>query len=133
MGNTLVVYSVLEHPLRESVSDHLEAFRRYSSRPCIYLNLAVRRVPRALAREQIDMVVFHTTFLSKRGSPDYWRVMLERARPLKEIAAGTRVALPQDEYLPPATSSGSSASTTSSAWPPSPSGRLSTRRWTGSA
>jgi hypothetical protein len=102
MGNTLVVYSVLEHPLRESVSDHLEAFRRYSSRPCIYLNLAVRRVPRALAREQIDMVVFHTTFLSKRGSPDYWRVMLERARPLKEIAAGTRVALPQDEYLPPA-------------------------------
>ncbi|HKF80031.1 MAG TPA: hypothetical protein VKB17_04330 [Thermoleophilaceae bacterium] len=100
-GNVLVVYSMLDHPLRESVRDHLCAFRRYSQRRCFYLNLAVRRVPAWLRRAPFDLLVFHTTFLSKRSSPAYFERLRERARPLKALDA-VRIALPQDEYLPPA-------------------------------
>ena len=83
------------------MADHLYALRRYSERPTIYLNLAVQRPPRWLRRVPLDLVVFHTTFLSKRGTPAYWARLVERARPLKQLDAVT-VALPQDEYLPPA-------------------------------
>jgi hypothetical protein len=96
----LVVYSALDRRLRESVADHLYALRRYSRRPTIYLNLAVQRPPRWLSRVPLDLVVFHTTFLSKRGTPAYWERLVERARPLKALHA-VRAALPQDEYLPP--------------------------------
>ena len=67
----------------------------------MYLNLAVRRVPLWLRRVPFDAVVFHTTFLSKRANPAYFQRLCERAEPLKGIG-GRRVALPQDEYLPPA-------------------------------
>jgi hypothetical protein len=97
---TLVVYAALDRRLRESVADHLYAPRRYSRRPAIYLNLAVQRPPRWLSRVPLDLIVFHTTFLSKRGTPSYWERLVARARPLKALQA-VRVALPQDEYLPP--------------------------------
>ena len=101
MSATLVVYAALDRRLRESVADHLYSLRRYSRRPTIYLNLAVQRPPRWLRRAPLDLVVFHTTFLSKRGTPAYWERLVDRARPLKILDA-VRVALPQDEYLPPA-------------------------------
>ena len=101
MSATLVVYAALERRLRESVADHLYSLRRYSNRPTIYLNLAVRRPPRWLRWVPLDLVVYHTTFLSKRGTPAYWERLLGRARPLKRLD-GVKVALPQDEYLPPA-------------------------------
>jgi hypothetical protein len=101
MGAILVVYAALDWPLRAAVDEHLHAFGRYSQRPCLYLNLAVRRPPRWLKRVPIDLVVFHTTFLSKRATPSYWARLVDRARPLADLDA-VRVVLPQDEYLPPA-------------------------------
>ena len=101
MSATLVVYAALERRLRESVADHLYSLRRYSSRPCMFLNLAVRRPPRWLRRVPVDLVVFQTTYLAKRGSPAHRTRLIERARPLKDLGA-TLVALPQDQYLPPA-------------------------------
>jgi hypothetical protein len=100
-GAIVVVFASLDWPLRESVRDHLLALQRYSRRPCIYLNLAVRRPPRWLRLVPVELIVFHTTFLSKRGTPVFWARLLDRARPLKAIRA-VRAALPQDEYLPPA-------------------------------
>jgi hypothetical protein len=91
---------VLESRLRESVRDHLYSLQRHSSHRCVYLNLAVRRVPSWLRRVPFDLVVFHTTFLSKRANPAYFQRLCERAEPLKSIGA-RRVVLPQDEYLPP--------------------------------
>src|SRR3954466_10416204 len=101
MSATLVVYAALDQRLRESVADHLYALRRYSRRPAIYLNLALQRPPRWLRCVPLDLIVFHTTFLSKRGTPAYWERLVERARRLKDVDA-VRVAMPQDEYLPPA-------------------------------
>ena len=100
-GALLVAYAMLDWPLRDSVREHLYSFRRYSQRPCLYLNLAVRKPPRWLDRVAIDGVIFHTTFLSKRGTPSYWETLVERARPLARLGRA-RVALPQDEYLPTA-------------------------------
>jgi hypothetical protein len=101
MSAIVVVHAALERQPRESVADHLYALRRYSERPVIYLNLAVQRPPRWLRQVPLDLVVFHTTFLSKRGTPSYWERLVDRARPLKALDA-VSVALPQDEYLPPA-------------------------------
>jgi hypothetical protein len=100
-GAILVVYAALDWPPRESVRDHLYSIRRYAQRPCVYLNLSVRRPPRWLARVPLDMIVFHTPFLSKRATPAVWERLVERARPLKRLDA-VRVVVPQDEYLPPA-------------------------------
>ena len=100
-ASLLVVYSVLESRLRESVRDHLYSLERHSSHRSVYLNLAVRRVPSWLRRVPFDAVVFHTTFLSKRANPAYFQRLCARAEPLKGIGE-RRVALPQDEYLPPA-------------------------------
>ncbi len=90
----------MENRLRESVRDHLYSLQRHSDHRCFYVNLAVRRVPLWLTRIPFDVVVFHTTFLSKRGNPGYFERLCERAAPLKSLAA-RRIALPQDEYLPP--------------------------------
>lgn len=98
--NVLIIYSVLEDRLRGSVRDHLYCFERHSPHRCFYLNLAVRRVPAWLGRIRFDAVVFHTTFLSKRANPVYFERLRRRAQPLKDIGC-RRLALPQDEYLPP--------------------------------
>ena len=100
-GAIVVVYASWEWPLRQAIAEHLHAIERYSRRPCLFLNLAVRRPPRWLRRVPVDLVVFHTTYLAKRGSPTHWPRLVERARPLKDLGAAL-VALPQDEYLPPA-------------------------------
>jgi hypothetical protein len=96
---TLVVYAAYEWPLRQAIDEHLRAFERYSRRPCFAINLAIRRPPRWLRRVPIDLVVYHTTYLAKRGSPLHWPRLVDRARPLRALGA-VQVALPQDEYLP---------------------------------
>jgi hypothetical protein len=101
MGDVLVVYDVRDRRLRDSVRDHLLAFERHSSHRCHYLNLGVRRATGRWRRLDPDLVVFHTTFLSKRHNPVYWADLLDRASALRG-AGRVRVALPQDEYLPPA-------------------------------
>lgn len=96
--NVLVVYRLQTHPLRTAIRDHLYSFRRYSGNRYVYLNLAVRKVPRALAIADFDAVVFHTSFLSARWSPEVFEQMGRRAQPLKGKGR-VRVALPQDEFV----------------------------------
>jgi hypothetical protein len=97
-GNVLIVYGLYQWPLRSTVEDHLYAFRRHSDRRCFYFNALADRVTPHLLGRRYDMIVFHTTFLSSRWSPEVFAKAREAARPLKELE-GTRIALPQDEYL----------------------------------
>jgi hypothetical protein len=97
-GDILIVYSLLEHPLRAAVKDHLYSFRRYASGRCVYLNLHARSVPGWIARARFDAVIFHTTLLSQRWRPDVFEGIVRKARPLKDVG-GTRIALPQDEFI----------------------------------
>lgn len=97
-GNVLLVYGLFQYPLRSTVEDHLEAFRRYSGRRVFHLNARVQDPPAHILRRRYDLIVFHTTFLSNRWAPELFAEMCERVEPLKSLE-GVRVAMPQDEFL----------------------------------
>ena len=97
-GAILVLYYSRHAPLRASVADHLYSIRRYSGRPCIYVNLAVRRIPGWVDRLGIDLVVFHTLLLATRWHRSMLRRVLERLEPVRKLDC-PKVALPQDEYI----------------------------------
>jgi hypothetical protein len=96
--NILVVYSLVQHPTRQTIRDSLDAFGDYSNARCYFLNLGVRRVPWWLRRIEFDAVIFHTTFLSERWNPPAFRRVLRRAGRLRGMGR-FKAALPQDEFL----------------------------------
>jgi hypothetical protein len=96
--NVLIVYGLLQHPLRAWHSDHLYSFRRYGRARYFYVNLGVRRLPRWLRRVRFDAVVFHHTLTGQRMQPPILAYQLRRAGPLREMDA-TRIALIQDECI----------------------------------
>jgi hypothetical protein len=98
VGAILVLYHAPRTPLRQAVADHLYSIRRYSGRPCIYVNLAVRRIPSWIERVDIDLVVFHTILLSTRWYPEAFRDIARRLRPVTRLSC-PRIAIPQDEFL----------------------------------
>lgn len=94
----LVVYALHDAPLRSSVEDHLYAFARHSGHRVLHLNAGVRAVPDWLLDVDLDLIVFHTSFLSARWVPRVWAGALRRVAPLQGHPA-RKVALPQDEFL----------------------------------
>ena len=98
MGSILVLYYAAGAPLRRTIADHLDSIRRYSGRPCIYVNLAVRPVPRWIHRLDIGLVVFHTTLLATRWYPEAFRNVAMRLGAIQGLDC-PRVAIPQDEFL----------------------------------
>ena len=98
MDSILVLYHAAGAPLRPAIADHLGSIRRYSGRPCIYVNLATRSVPRWVRRLDIGLVVFHTTLLATRWYPEAFRRIANRLDALERLNC-PRIALPQDEFL----------------------------------
>lgn len=98
MGSILVLYYAPTAPLRAAIADHLYSIRRYSGRPCIYVNLAVRPVPRWVSHQEIGLVVFHTTLLATRWHPAAFGRLVSRLDALEGLAC-PRIAIPQDEFL----------------------------------
>jgi hypothetical protein len=98
MESVLVLYHATAAPLRAAIADHLNSIRRYSGRPCIYINVAARRVPRWVHRLDIGLVVFHTTLLATRWHPEAFHRVASRLDGLDGLDC-PRVAIPQDEFL----------------------------------
>jgi hypothetical protein len=98
LDSILVLYHAAAAPLRAAIGDHLNSIRRYSGRPCIYVNLAVRSVPRWVAGQEIGLVVFHTTLLATRWHPHAFGRLAPRLAALEGLTC-PRIALPQDEFL----------------------------------
>lgn len=98
MGSILVLYHSRLAPVRPAIADHLFSFRRYSGRPCIYINMAVRSVPSWIHRLDIDLVILHTILLSDRWQPDDFRDVVLRMGAVRRVRA-PRVAIPQDEFI----------------------------------
>jgi hypothetical protein len=98
--SVLIAYALLQWPWRQSLEDHLYAFRRYGRHTYHYVNLAVPGLARPYSAARYDAIVWHTSFLSwLRWSPEIQhRGLLRRARGLKGRAP-VHVALPQDEFL----------------------------------
>lgn len=97
-ANVLVVYALLNYPLRSTIEDHLYSFGRFSRHRVFYVNLAVRDLPRRLIETNFDLVIFHTSLLSTRWTPWLWRRVTRRAMTLPRREE-VRIALPQDEFL----------------------------------
>lgn len=98
MNILIVYYSKYVYPLRSAVKDHLYSFERYSGARCYYLNMAGLKVPNYIAKTKFDLVIFHTLFLSKRWSRDFFVKLKRFSSPLKKIGQ-VRIALPQDEFI----------------------------------
>src|SRR5215213_5718662 len=99
MRSILVVYGLMQHPLRSAIEDHLYSFRRYSSARTFYVNAMLGPVPRWIRRIDHDAIIFHTSLLSSmRWNPRLAPVLRERALALKDLPA-VRAAMPQDEFL----------------------------------
>ena len=98
MATVLVVYHSNRAPLRKSIEDHLYCFERYGGHDCIYVNAAVRGLPRHLFRGGVDVVIFHTTFLSTRWNKAKFRKYVRRVRRLAALDV-PKVAMPQDEFI----------------------------------
>jgi hypothetical protein len=94
----LVVYGLLQHPLRSTIRDHLYSFREYGDARYLYLNIAARRVPRWVGKVPFDAVVFHHTLTGQRMEPRLLRWELRRARALDGVGR-YRVAMVQDECI----------------------------------
>jgi len=98
MGWILVLYHAPQAPIRRAIADHLYSIRRYSGRPCIYVNLAVRPIPSWIHRLDIDLVVFHTILLATRWYPVVFRDLARRLEPIQRLGC-PKIAIPQDEFL----------------------------------
>ena len=97
--NILVVYRYGEYPPRATIWDHLYSLERYSGHRCFYVNLLHRSLPlRFLRAVPIDLIVFHTTFLSARWSERAFAEMMCKAEPLR-LHSAVKLALPQDEFI----------------------------------
>ena len=96
--NVLVLYGLLQHPVRAWHQQHLYSLRRYGSGRYFYVNTGVRRLPFWLRHVNFDAVVFHHTLTGQRMQPPILAHMLRRARALRDIAP-VRIALLQDEVI----------------------------------
>ena len=80
--NNLIVYGLLQYPLRATIRDHLYSFRRHGRGRYFYLNIAARRPPGWLREVDFDTVIFHHTLTGQRMAPSLLRWQLRRARAL---------------------------------------------------
>ena len=96
--NILVLYGLLQWPLRQWHSDHLYSFRSYARSRAFYLNVGVRRIPRALREIQWDAVILHHTLTGQRMQPPILDFQLKRAGAVRGMAP-TTVAMIQDECI----------------------------------
>ena len=97
-GVILVLYYSLRPRLRANLTDHLYAFRRYSGRRCVYINLAVRSIPTWIDRLDVDLVIFTTLLLALRWHPPTFRKLRAKLAPIRRLTC-TKVAQPQDEFI----------------------------------
>ena len=96
--NTLIVYGLLQYPLRATIRDHLYSFRRHGRGRYFYLNIAARRPPAWLREVDFDTVIFHHTLTGQRMAPSLLRWQLRRARALDGFGR-YRIAMVQDECV----------------------------------
>lgn len=96
--NVLVLYGLLQYPLRQWHRDHLYSYREYARSRCFYVNVGVRRIPRSLREVKWDAVVLHHTLTGQRMQPPILDFQLKRAGAVKGMAPLT-IAMIQDECI----------------------------------
>jgi hypothetical protein len=92
----LVLYTINDTSVRNTVLEHLYAFKKYAPEAKFHYCNVRNRVPRCLASIHYDGIILHYTFLSRRFALDTneWKELVSGIGALK----GHKVAIPQDEY-----------------------------------
>jgi hypothetical protein len=94
----LIVYFQLVKSDRNTIDEHLYAFRRYSRDEIYYLNVFFG-VPKFIQKIHFDLVIYHYTFTSlKWEGENRFTSYLRKYSTLKQVS-GYKVAIPQDEYV----------------------------------
>ena len=97
---TLLVlyYTVGASPLRDTAEKHLYSWKRYSKHRVVYVNVRLGFPERLLRNLDIDVVVFHTSFLGMRWDPDVFRTYMRKCAFLRDLDR-IKIAMPQDEFM----------------------------------
>jgi hypothetical protein len=97
---TLLVlyYTVGASPLRDTAEKHLYSWKRYSKHRAVYINVRLGFPERLLRNLDIDVVVFHTSFLGMRWDPDIFKNFMKKCAYLKGLEC-IKIAVPQDEFM----------------------------------
>ena len=97
--NVLVLYYTRGvYPMRDTIRTHLYSLRRYSGHNVYYVNV-IFGFPDWIVRDlRIDVVVYHTIFLSMRWAPAIFREFTDKTRALDDLRC-VKIALPQDEFI----------------------------------
>ena len=100
MRSILVVYGLMQHPLRSTVQDHLYSLRRYSRARCFYANALLGPVPGWMRRIRVrrDRLPHELPVVDALGARKSAETLLERALDAARLP-GVRAAMPQDEFL----------------------------------
>src|ERR1700722_10735395 len=86
------------YPLRNTIETHLYCWKEYSKHNAVYVNIAFGFPEKLLNRLKIDVIIFHTIFLSMRWSQQIFDKYTALVLPLAKIKC-PKIALPQDEFI----------------------------------
>jgi glycosyltransferase involved in cell wall biosynthesis len=86
------------YPLRSTIHSHLYCWRKYSKHRIVYVNVALGFPERLIKRLKIDVIIFHTMFMSMRWTPAIFKRYVSNCFYLKTLAC-TKIIVPQDEFL----------------------------------
>lgn len=101
--NILVVYTRALFRLRVTTKDHLYCFKRYSEKypnyRFFYINSAFR-IPKYIFKVKFDLIIFHTTYLSKLiwRLASYSKCISKKDLKFKQLDA-IKIAITQDEFV----------------------------------
>ena len=92
----LVIYQLHSANDRNTISEHLSSFKRYSDHDFHYFNVS-KKLPKYLFNQEYDVIIFHYTYLAGERfleEEHKWRRKTSGAENLR----GYKIAAPQDEY-----------------------------------
>ncbi len=98
--NILVLYTKYARTDRQTFTDSLQCFKRYSPKDSFtYLNVVTGEEIRGFMKYiEYDAVIMHYTFLAKRQNRPPWPNFYKTVLPKIQSLSGVKVMIPQDEY-----------------------------------
>lgn len=94
----ILYYSRGVYPLRDTIHTHLYAWKNYSKHRIFYVNIAFGFPEKLLEKIKIDVIIFHTIFLSIRWAPEWFVERTAMCSYLKTLDC-IKIAMPQDEFI----------------------------------
>lgn len=85
-------------PLRSTIHSHLYCWGKYSKHRIVYVNVALGFSESLIRRFQVDVIIFHTMFLSMRWTSGIFKRNASKCSYLKTLTC-TKIIIPQDEFL----------------------------------